>query len=75
MLASITCTFHIGSHADCFQTVRIHGDGSSIPNANGGTSPTFDMLTIGLGGRHAYDSRKHAADEKPSIAVILLGTP
>jgi hypothetical protein len=36
-------------------------------------SPTFDMFTIGRGGRIAYDSRKHPADDKPSITVILLG--
>jgi hypothetical protein len=58
-----------------FIDVQYHDYGSVIPNANGGTSPTFDMLTIGMGGRHAYDSRAHPADEKPSIAVILLGAP
>lgn len=58
-----------------FVDIQYHDNGSAIPNANGGTSPTFDMLTIGMGGRHAYDSRTHPADEKPSIAVILLGTP
>ena len=53
--------------------IQYHDNGSAIPNANGGTSPTFDMLTIGRGGNHAYDSRLHPADDKPSIAVILLG--
>ena len=48
---------------------------NSIANANGGTSPTFDMLTIGLGGRQVFDSRKLCADDKPSIAVILMGEP
>ena len=56
-------------------TVRIYDDGACIANANGGISPTFDMLTIGLGGRQVFDSRKLGANDKPSIAVILLGGP
>lgn len=44
-----------------------------VPNTTGGMSPTFDMFTIGRGGRSAYDSRKHPAEEKPSITFILLG--
>ena len=35
----------------------------------------IEMLTIGLGGRQVFDSRKLDADDKPSIAVILLGEP
>ena len=56
-------------------TVRIYDDGTRIANANGGTSPTFDMLTIGLGGRNVFDSRRLGPDDKPSIAVILMGEP
>lgn len=56
-----------------FVDIQYHDNGSAIPNANGGTSPTFDMLTIGCGRRHAHDSRLHPDDYKPSIAVILLG--
>lgn len=55
-----------------FVDIQYHDSGSIIPNANGGTSPTFDMLTIGRGGSHAYDSRQQAAEQKPSIAVVLL---
>lgn len=55
-----------------FVGIQYHDNGTAIPNANGGVSPTFDMLTIGRGGRHAYDSRQHPSDDKPSIAVILL---
>lgn len=56
-----------------FVDIQYHDNGTTIANADGGVSPTFDMLTIGRGGRQAYDSRRHPADEKPSIAVILLG--
>lgn len=58
-----------------FVDIQFHDFGPSIENANGGRSPVFDMLTIGLCGRHTFDSRKLANDEKPSIAVILLGEP
>ena len=57
-----------------FVDIQYHDNGTAIPNANGGTSPSFDLLTIGRGGHHAYDSRHHPADEKPPIAVILLGS-
>jgi len=72
-------TFFFGEHergsAPGFVDIQYHDLGTRIANANGGTSPTFDMLTIGLGGRQAFDSRKLDADDKPSIAVILMGTP
>ncbi|WP_371422409.1 hypothetical protein [Tardiphaga sp.] len=58
-----------------FVDIQYHDRGATIPNANGGRSPAFDMLTIGLGGRQVFDSRKLPDDEKPSIAVILLGEP
>lgn len=58
-----------------FVDIQYHDHGATIPNANGNRSPVFDMLTIGLGGRQVFDSRKLANDEKPSIAVILLGAP
>lgn len=61
--------------APSFVDVQYHDQGATIPNANGGRSPVFDMLTIGLGGRQAFDSRKLVADDKPSIALILLGEP
>jgi len=54
-----------------FVDIQYHDNATTIPNANGGTSPSFDMLTIGRGGHNAYDSRRHPSDEKPSIAVIL----
>lgn len=57
-----------------FVDIQYHDNGTAIPNANGGTSSSFDMLTIGQGGHHAYDSRRYRPDEKPSIAVILLGS-
>lgn len=55
-----------------FVDIQYHDNGTSIANANGGASPTFDMLTIGLGGRQVFDSRKRSDEDKPSIAVILL---
>ena len=55
--------------------IQYHDQGATIPNANGGRSPIFDMLTIGLGGRQAFDTRKLPDNDKPSIAVILLGEP
>jgi len=58
-----------------FVDIQYHDHGATIANANGGRSPVFDMLTIGLGGAHAFDSRKLAEDGKPSIAVILIGEP
>lgn len=58
-----------------FVDIQFHDSPTSIPNADGGRSPTFDLLTIGLGGRHVFDSRKGAPDDKPSIAVILIGEP
>lgn len=70
-------TFVFGEYerqsAPSFVDIQYHDLGTRIPNANGGTSPTFDMLTIGQGGRHSFDSRKLGDDDKASIAVILLG--
>ena len=55
-----------------FVDVQYHDSGMSIPNANHGRSPAFDMLTIARGGKHPFDSRKLLPDDKPSIAVILM---
>jgi hypothetical protein len=55
-----------------FIDVQNHDSGATIPNADCGRSPVFDMLTIGQGGAQAYDSRKSPTDAKPSISVILL---
>lgn len=72
-------TFFFGEYArgapPSFVDIQYHDSGTTIENANGGRSPAFDMLTIGLGGRHVFDSRKLDRDDKPSIAVILLGEP
>lgn len=72
-------TFFFGEYQRCappsFVDIQYHDRGATIPNANGGRSPAFDMLTIGLGGRQVFDSRKLPDDDKPSIAVILLGEP
>lgn len=72
-------TFFFGEHKrgapPSFVDIQYHDHGTNIANANGGISPTFEMLTIGLGGRRVFDSRKLDADDKPSIAVILLGEP
>ena len=69
-------TFYFGvSHTGgpaTFVDIQYHDAGATIPNANGGQSPVFDMLTIGRGGAQDYDSRKSAPEAKPSIAVILL---
>lgn len=58
-----------------FVDIQYHDQGATIPNANGGRSPIFGMLTIGLVGRQAFDTRKLPDNDKPSIAVILLGEP
>lgn len=58
-----------------FVDIQYHDHGATIANANGGRSPVFDMLTIGLGGRQVFDSRKSGDEDKPSIAVVLLSAP
>jgi hypothetical protein len=72
-------TFFFGEHrrgaAPSFVDIQYHDHGATIASADGGRSPVFDMLTIGRGGAHAFDSRKLADDGKPSIAVILMGEP
>jgi len=72
-------TFFFGEHRrgspPGFVDVQFHDHGATIPNADRGRSPVFDMLTIGRGGRQVFDSRKLEVDDKPSIAVILLGDP
>lgn len=72
-------TFFFGEYqrgaAPSFVDIQYHDHGATIPNANGGRSPVFDMLTIGRGGRQVFDSRKLPDNDKPSIAVILLGEP
>jgi hypothetical protein len=72
-------TFFFGEHRTgappSFVNIEFHDHGATIPNADGGRSPVFDMLTIGLRGRQVFDSRKSAIDYKPSIAVILIGEP
>ncbi|MBS49475.1 MAG: hypothetical protein CMN60_17555 [Sphingobium sp.] len=71
-------TFFFGEYkrgaAPSFIDIQYHDNGTTIPNANGGASPSFDLFTIGRGGHNAYDSRRHPSEEKPSIAVILLGS-
>ncbi|MDT7533093.1 hypothetical protein OVY48_06540 [Sphingobium sp. SA2] len=72
-------TFFFGEYrrgaAPSFVDIQYHDQGATIPNANGGQSPIFDMLTIGQGGRRVFDSRKLDVIDKPSIAVVLLGEP
>lgn len=72
-------TFFFGEHRrgapPSFVDIQYHDHGATILNADGGRSPIFDMLTIGLRGRQVFDSRKLDDDNKPSIAVILLGEP
>lgn len=55
-----------------FCDIQFHDRGSTIPNANGGQSPTFNMFAITRGGRHIVDSRALTEDIKPSILVLLL---
>ena len=69
--AGPSIVFHLSTDIFCW-TVRIYDSGATIPNADCGRSPVFDILTFGQGGAQAYDSRKSPSDVKPSIAVILL---
>ncbi|TVV76975.1 hypothetical protein [Sphingomonas solaris] len=55
-----------------FCDIQFHDRGSTIPNANDGRSPTFDMFGITKGGRHIVDTRALTEDIKPSILVLLL---
>jgi hypothetical protein len=57
-----------------FIDIQHHDRGSTIPNANGGRSPTFNSFAIAQGGRHMVDSRPLDEHEKPSILVVLLDT-
>lgn len=57
-----------------FVDIQFHDRGTSIPNANGGQSPTFNAFAITKGGRHIVDTRTLTEDIKPSILVILMDT-
>jgi len=57
-----------------FVDVQYHERGTSIPNANGGHSPTFNAFGITRGGKHVVDARELTEDTKPSIIVLLLDT-
>lgn len=59
----------------CFIDIQYHDAGMTVPDGGGSPAPVFDMLTIAVKGRHAYDSRKYDTSEKPSIAVLLLDKP
>lgn len=57
-----------------FVDIQFHDRGTSIPNADGGQSPTFNAFAITKGGRHIVDSRALTEDIKPSILVLLMDT-
>lgn len=57
-----------------FIDIQFHDRGTSIPNANGGQSPTFNAFAITKGGRHIVDTRALTEDIKPSILVLLMDT-
>lgn len=69
-------TFYFGPYETggppAFIDIQYHDRGSTISNANGGTSPTFDCFAITRGGTHVVDSRKLEEGKKPSILVLLL---
>ena len=69
-------TFYFGPYETggppAFIDIQYHDRGSTIPNANGGQSPTFDCFAITRGGTHVVDSRKLDEAKKPSILVMLL---
>ena len=54
--------------------IRFHDRGSTIPNADGGRSPSFDAFGITQGGRHIVDTRALTEEIKPSVLVLLLDT-
>lgn len=55
-----------------FVDIQYHDAGTSIPNADGGHSPTFNAFGIGRGGRHILDSRPLDEADRPSILVLML---
>ena len=55
-----------------FVDIQYHDAGTSIPNANGGHSPTFNAFGIRRGGRHILDSRPLDEADRPSILVLML---
>jgi len=55
-----------------FVDIQFHDRSSTIANANGGRSPTFNLFAITEGGRHIVDSRGLTEDIKPAILVLLL---
>ena len=69
-------TIYFGPNTDGgpprFADIQFHDSGMTIPNANNGRSPAFDLLTIVEGGRRSYDSRAAEICMKPSIAVVLM---
>ena len=71
-------TFYFGNYREGgpprFVDIQFHDRGTTIPDANGGSMPTFDAFAITKGGRHIVDSRALTEDIKPSILVLLLET-
>lgn len=69
-------TFYFGVSIEggpaTFIDIQYHDAGTQVPNADNGTSPVFDMLTIARNDHRPFDSRKLPVDRKPSIAVVLL---
>lgn len=68
------CFMNYGDGPARFVDIQYHDRGSTIPNGNGGQSPTFNSFCITKGGRHIVDSRALTEDIKPSIMVLLLDT-
>lgn len=56
-------------------TIQYHDAGTHVRNAEGGQSPSFDMLVSGMGGHPILDTRTLSAGDKPTLATILLGKP
>ena len=68
------CFMPYGDGPARFVDIQFHDRGTSIANADGGHSPTFNSFCITRGGRHIVDTRALTEDIKPSIMVLLLDT-
>jgi len=68
------CFMPYGDGPARFVDVQYHERGTSIPNGDGGQSPTFNAFGITREGKHVVDARELTEDTKPSILVLLLDT-
>ena len=55
-----------------FVDIQYHDNGTTIANADGGRSPTFDLIAIGRGGHFVTDTRTLDEADKPSILCVFM---